>query len=103
MFVMHILFSLALQLIALGFGALLMLYTDIHPEVKAYGCKIIAYIILLGALGSIVLTGYYTTVYWRNGYFCVQNEWLIGWHNRVMQQKTMLDGMTQRMHELMKK
>lgn len=67
MFIIDIAFSL--ELIALIFGAALLIYAMKHTDLGTALPKFIAYLVMILAVLSMLCTGYYTVKYWIGGYF----------------------------------
>lgn len=67
MFIIDIAFSL--ELIALIFGAALLIYAVKHTELGMALPKFIAYLVMILAILSMLCTGYYTVKYLIGGYF----------------------------------
>lgn len=67
MFHLHAVFSL--ELIALAFGAVILVWSKMHEIVDDIFPKIIGYCIIIFSILNILCTGYYAAKYWIDGSF----------------------------------
>lgn len=69
MLMLHFHAIVSLELIALAFGAAILIWSKVHENVGTSLAKIIGYVIIIVAVINMLCTGYYAIKYWQEGYF----------------------------------
>jgi len=61
--------AFAVELIALGFGIVILLWAYRNEGIGIAGAKLFGYIITIAAACTLLCTSYYGVNYWSKGYF----------------------------------
>jgi len=88
--------TFAVELIALGMGAMMLVWAYRTEGVGIAVAKVFGYIITIAAAVLLLCTGYYATYHWKQGYF----KHPVGQHSMMMRRQGMQQNnpMMQRRH-----